>query len=115
VRAECLRYGRSLDDLGPTFTWADLIAICEATQPGDPLYMAMFPDDGHWTHDSMLMATIADALHIIAWQNGGGRKQDKPKPIPRPGVTEKQKKTYGSEATEIVDMQAWLDQKRRGA
>lgn len=114
VRVECLRYGRSIDDIGPTFTWADVIAICEHTVPGTPLHRAVNPDDGMWDHQSMLLADIVDAVRVLAWQNAGGKKKDRPQPIPRPGVVEKQTKQFGSQQMEITDMQEWLARKRRG-
>lgn len=115
MRAECLTYGRSIDDIGPNFTWADVVAICEATTPGNPLHRAVHPDDGMWNHTSMLLADIVDAVRVLAWQGGGGKRGDKPKPIPRPGVVEKQTKQFGSKPMEITDMHEWLAQKRRGS
>lgn len=115
MRAECLTYGRSIDDIGPDFSWADVVAICEATVPGSPLHRAVNPDDELWDHHSMLLADVVDAVRVLAWQNSGGKKKDKPAPIPRPGVVEKQKKQFGSQQMEITDMQEWLARKRRGA
>lgn len=31
-----------------------------------------------------LLATISDQLNLLLWQNGGGKKARKPKPLARP-------------------------------
>jgi len=112
ARVECLKYGRSVDDIGPAFSWADFIAIAEQSRPGDPLYMSMHPDDGAWNHESMLLASAVDALHILAWQNAGGKKKDKPKPIPRPGVADKNTERVGGKTSVPLDkLRAWLDRR----
>lgn len=44
---------------------------------------------GPWSHTELLLATVADALHVLIWQNTqvhGKKKHRPPKPIPRPGV-----------------------------
>jgi hypothetical protein len=39
-----------------------------------------------WTLDRQLAAGTLDALRIANWQRSGGKKKDRPKPIPRPGL-----------------------------
>lgn len=46
------------------------------------------PPDDWWTPERDLLATVADALHIIAWQKTKDAQTGRnfPKPIPRPGI-----------------------------
>jgi hypothetical protein len=43
-------------------------------------------DETVWTLDRQLAAAAVDALRVANWQRGSGKKKDRPKPIPRPGV-----------------------------
>jgi hypothetical protein len=36
--------------------------------------------------DRHLAALTVDQLALANWQRGGGKRKDRPKPIPRPGV-----------------------------
>lgn len=44
---------------------------------------------GAWSHSDLLLATIADAVHVLVWQQSqihGKKRARAPKPIPRPGI-----------------------------
>lgn len=71
------------------------------------LFRAMYPEEAEWGIQEQLIAVIADYQAILAWQNGGGKKQDYPKPIPRPGIEDADKK-YGNDALPIDEMAEWL-------
>lgn len=88
VRRELVLAGLRLDTVGTeSFSWADFIAFMEAAPMGSALHGIRLenPEDAGWSMDSLLLATIADALHIMIWQNGEGRRRDRPDPIERPG------------------------------
>lgn len=72
------------------------------------LYRALYPDEHAWQLSELLLAEIADALNVANWQRSAGKRKDYPKPIPRPGVSEKASQTYGSNAVPIADMAAFL-------
>lgn len=64
--------------------------------------------EGHlWGLTEQLLADIADHTHIAAWQRGGGKKKDYPKPIPRPGV-EPDEVRYGKKPLPLDRMAEWL-------
>lgn len=84
-----------------------------AVEPGDPLFDAEAPEVAGWNRTTMLLADIADTLHILVWQGGRRRRADFPKPIPRPGFEEKNVKTFG-DSMEFDDAVAFLDRKRAG-
>lgn len=66
----------------------------------------MYPDEAEWGLHEHLTALTADLMNVLAWQNGGGKKQDYPKPIPRPGIESDQ--TYGKKPIPIDEMAEWL-------
>jgi len=63
-------------------------------------------EDSPWGLTEQLLAAAVDALNGANWQRGGGKRKDKPKPIPRPGV-EKDKR-FGKEAVSMEEMADWL-------
>lgn len=115
ARVECLRFGKSVDDVGtPAFSWMDAAAIFAAASPGTPLYDQMFPKSAGWDSTNMLLAAVLDALNIIVWQGGKRKKSDFPRPIPRPGVENNTERKFGGTPIEMDEMAAFLDRKRRG-
>lgn len=91
----------------------DLVAILTAVRPGDVLFDAEFPDEAGWDHHAMLLAMIADGLHVLAWQGGKRRRADFPKQIPRPGVEKKDTKVFG-QVMEFDSAVEFLRRKREG-
>lgn len=92
----------------------DLVAILSAARPGDLLYDLENPEEQGWGLSEHLLAGIADALHILVWQGGERKRSTFPKPIPRPGVVDTDKRTFGDKPIEIEDMQERLDRRRAG-
>lgn len=60
-----------------------------------------------WDLDAHLLAGILDSLNSANWQRGGGRGR-RPQPVPRPGVTEVEKKVVGKKAVSIEELDAFL-------
>lgn len=60
-----------------------------------------------WTLTTYLLAGIFDQLAGANWQRGGG-KGSRPKPIPRPGVTETEQKKVGKQAVSVAELDAFL-------
>lgn len=112
IEYDLIRLGLRLRDVGTdAFTWGDLWVVIQQT-PRDlnvsALYRAMNPDDWQWGLAELLIAEVADGTHVGAWQRGGGKRSDYPKPIPRPGVTETETTTIGKGAIPIDEMNAFL-------
>lgn len=63
-----------------------------------------------WDITNQLLASIADQLAIANWQRAGGKKADRPKPIPRPGI--EQPKRYGGAAVSIDEAADQLARRR---
>jgi hypothetical protein len=63
-----------------------------------------------WDINNQLLAAIADQLAIANWQRSGGKKSERPKPIPRPGI--EKPKQYGGEAVSIEEMAERLKKRR---
>lgn len=62
-----------------------------------------------WTLDRQLAAAAVDALRVANWQRGSGKKKDRPKPIPRPGVGPTTTRTGNTAGMSPVDVRALLD------
>ncbi|MDF1902755.1 DUF5361 domain-containing protein [Mycolicibacterium smegmatis] len=71
------------------FNWHDLKVIIRYLPVTSNLYSEMFPDRAGWTKEAMLTASVADSLHWLQWAKtkDGAKGRNRPKPIPRPGVT----------------------------
>jgi hypothetical protein len=65
-------------------------------------------DDQVWGLTEQLLAAAVDALNGANWQRGGGKQRDKPKPIPRPGVGNEDKKSFGKGAVSMEAMDDFL-------
>ena len=89
-------------------TWRDLLVIV-AMQPRDSAMVRVQDPENHaWGLAEHLLAEIADMLHVRVWQSGKARKADQPKPIPRPGVDNKQKVVIKHEVLPANEMAEWL-------
>lgn len=63
-----------------------------------------------WDITNQLLAAVADQLAIANWQRAGGKKADRPKPIPRPGI--EKPKQYGGKAVSMEEMAERLARRR---
>ena len=83
---------RDLDDPGARLTMGDLLDLALYADPSMAIYRVLNPD-WEWDLTNQLLAYLIDHEQMVAWAEGG-RKGPKPKPIPRPGVSEKEEKRY---------------------
>lgn len=91
----------------PEFTWRDLLVIVQQAPPTSAVYRAVAGEEWRWGLQEQLLAAAVDALNGANWQRGQGKEQDRPKPIPRPGV-EPDAKQFGKGALPIDEMADWL-------
>lgn len=84
----------------------DLWAIVRQSPPTSALVRAMDPDV-EWTLQNQLLAAAVDALRDDWWATHNGRRQDRPKPIERPGQRP-DATTYGGDALPLDEMASWL-------
>ena len=61
-------------------------------------------DDAVWNLDRQLLAAAVDRLAEANWQRAGGKRKDRPKQIPRPGVAESGRRT--GDASQLTQAQA---------
>jgi hypothetical protein len=89
VRRDLLDRGFRLSQVGTDdgMSWRDLLAFVREAPQGTAIFRASLDneEDAPWTIEAQLLAAIADGIHVLAWQNSGGSRADKPKPIERPG------------------------------
>lgn len=71
------------------------------------LMRVMDPDTAAWGLSEHLLAVIADAGLTANWQRGRGKKSDRPKPIPRPGIGP-EKKVLKGDVLPVQEMGNWL-------
>ena len=105
---------RDVWDEDVDLTIGDLIDVVEHATPDMAIYRASDPDH-EWDLANQLQALLIDFHQQKAWVEGGKRGQ-RPKPIPRPGVSEKSEKKYTVKQTSTVtEMDEWLASRRRTA
>lgn len=103
-------YGLSLEHLGwPEFPWRKLGRLLSQLPEGSRTAMAVVGEDAWWTQDRHLFASAIDSLHTLNWQMGSGKKGDKPKPVPRPGVKSGTKKIGDKGQRSPAEVRALLD------
>lgn len=98
-------------DLGtPRLSWRRLWLIIERLPETSALFAERNPDTYRWGLSEQLLAMVADALNIANWMNSedGRRKRHRPEPIPRPGVNNKNTKTFGTTRMSFAEADAWL-------
>jgi len=83
IRYDLFMAGRSLDDIGFTFSWLDFGAFVRFA-PLDSQLCAAVNGAAPWSRLEVLMASQIDSTRAGNWQRGGG-KGPKPKPIKVPG------------------------------
>lgn len=92
---DLLRIGHRLRDLyrpGARLTLGDLLDFVAYADPSMAIYRAL-NKDYEWDLTNQLLAFMIDHQQGQAWAEGG-KRGPRPKPIPRPGVTEKDEKKY---------------------
>lgn len=92
------------------YTWSDLKIIIKHLDMHSALYGAVYPERAGWDRQNMLLADISDRLHWLQWaQTKDGRKgRNRPKPIPRPGYVEEQRKGAKVAAAPLSEIKAKL-------
>ena len=83
---------RDLDDPRSGIDISDLLDLVAYADPSMAIYRVLNPD-WEWDLGNQLMAYLIDFQQMQAWAEGG-KKGPKPRPIPRPGVSEKSEKKY---------------------
>lgn len=76
-------YGLNVDDMGAAFTRLHAAALCVQLPRESRLVRAMEPAAA-WGDSEYIAHAMEHTLRVIAWQNGGGRKPDFPRPLPTP-------------------------------
>lgn len=88
-------------------TVGDMLDFVEHANEGMAIYRVLNPN-WEWTLTNQLLAEQLDAQILWRWIDGG-KKGKKPKPIPRPGVTETDTKQYQvSETSTMDEIDEWL-------
>lgn len=105
IRYDLFLVGRSLDDLGVTFSWTDFAAFVKFALPTSQLAISTVGYEP-WLRSEVLLATLIDTVRAGNWQRGGG-KGPRPKPIKIPGYGPKER-TFGT-ATDIDTVRSYLE------
>lgn len=101
--------GRSLDDLGVTLSWRDLLVLkrkWEAT-PGFALCEAVQGVE-YWSTTDQLLADAVDTLNEANWQRAGKQSAPRPKRIPRPWEKSKIRR-LGSDPIPLSKFHGWWE------
>ena len=103
---------RDLDDPEARLTLGDLLDLASFADPSMAIYRVLNPD-WEWDLTNQLLAYLIDHEQMVAWVEGG-KKGPRPKPIPRPGVTDKHEKKYRTEKRSTrAEIDAYLASRMR--
>lgn len=114
VEFDLIALGLRLRELGgPRLTLRDLWIIVRRNgrTPGTEIYGSEFGiEENRWGLTEHLLAHVFDALQTQVWMKtkDGQKGRNPPKPFPRPGVEDKNSKSYGSGALPIEELDAFL-------
>ena len=112
VEYELITHGLRLRWLGSDgFNWRDLLVIVRHSPSSSALFRSIHgQEESEWTLGNHLLAGIADSAAWLVWSKteDASKKRNRPKPIPRPGVTDESKKKIGSSTLPIDAMREWL-------
>lgn len=87
-------------------SWRRLRVLVRYLPADSATRRALDDESAGWGLSEQLLAAIADAVQGGNWQRSGGRGL-RPKPIPRPGVTER-RRTYGRPSRPGHEVGAYL-------
>lgn len=103
---------RDLEDEDSGLLLIDVLDMVEHAHESSALYRATNGSDAGWGLQEQLTAMVADAMNARLWQEGGGKGR-RPQPIPRPGVSKQETKTYKPDTlSTVTEMDAWLEARR---
>lgn len=91
-------------------SWRDLLVIVKHCGPGSAIHRSVAGSDADWGMQEQLLAGVFDGVQLLAWlqSEDGAKGRNRPKLLPRPGVTAEDEQRIGSDGVDIVDMAAWL-------
>lgn len=109
----------TLDDLGGELSTRTLLAFVTNLPPDSALLQELRGDgrdevlwQGH-SMEAMLMAEMADTLHVIAWETAQANskhdlRSSYPEQIERPGVVPRNRsRHFGSEPVKVSEFDEW--------
>lgn len=103
---------RDLDDARAGLTLGDLLDLVRYADTSMAIYRVLNPD-WEWDLTNQLLAYLIDHEQMMAWVEGG-KKGPRPKPIPRPGVSDKREKKYQTEKRSTrAEIDAYLASRMR--
>lgn len=86
LRADFQRfYGLNLDDMGRTYGVLHAADLAVHLPAESAVKREM---SGGWSRSEHLLAELVDGFALYMWAKAGGKAGRKPKPIPRPGVSD---------------------------
>lgn len=72
----------------------------------------MHGEDMRWGLSEHLIAVAIDVLNMANWQRGGGRRSNRPKPIPRPGVQDPNVTRLVGRSQSVESLRAFLERRK---
>lgn len=117
VAADLIDKGLRLRDFpSDHLTWADMLAIVENAPRTSAIARSVDREKAEWSTTDYLLAMIADAQAWLVWAKteDGAKNRNRPKPLPRPGVTdpsvEAETRHFGGDPIpldELIDFLGW--------
>lgn len=76
---------------------------------------AVAGESARWGEVEHLLAVVIDLLQGQMWQTSSvysKRKPKRPRPYPRPGVVDPNRRRFGAGGMDLAEARKWLDRKR---
>lgn len=79
-----------LDVYRNRLSWRRLLVLVERLPADSATARAMHGEAADWSLTDHLLASVVDALHVANWQRteDGAKGRRRPRPLPRPGVSD---------------------------
>lgn len=118
VRADLLRfYGLRFDPRNPDLPWDELRDLVSFLPRESATVRVVEGERARWGEVEHLLAVVIDVLNGQAWQFAAAnskKKPKRPKPYPRPGVVDPNRRKFGTKRMSLAEARDWMAKKKGG-
>lgn len=100
---DVLRVGHHLSELN----YREILYLVRNSPRESAYFLHLHGEQSYWGATEHLLATNADILNMILWLTSDTKQNQRPKPLPRPGVPEKSDMTFGGKESAVLESKFW--------